>query len=180
MAAFDPTTKFPRDQSEEHMENLGDVLQTSGYLLDQYLEAADAVVEKVFAQASQPEEETWHFDGEFRFQTNSEKRRNEYDNRHLLVMECMDSDKHTAGYGFIHGFQGGVPADGFYEIKVLVKAMNREHPYDAKIFGTDPREPFRLGIVRVTPNSVRSKCRSPISPSWRRWRWMTVTRSGGR
>ena len=44
MAAFDPTTKFPRDQSSEHMENLGDVLQTSGYLLDQYLDAADAVV----------------------------------------------------------------------------------------------------------------------------------------
>lgn len=147
MAAFDPTTKFPRDQSEEHMENLGDVLQTSGYLLDQYLEAADAVVEKVFAQARQPEEETWHFDGEFRFQTDSEKRRNEYDNRHLLVMECMDTDKHTAGYGVINDFKEGVPADGFYEIKVLVKAMNREHPYDAKIFGTDPREPFRLGVV---------------------------------
>lgn len=145
MAAFDPTTKFPRDQSEEHMENLGDVLQTSGYLLDQYLEAADAVVEKVFAQPEQPEEETWHFRGEFK--SKLERKRDEYDNRHLLVMECMDSDKHTAGYGFIDDFKEGVPADGFYEIKVLVKAMNREHPYDTKIFGTDPREPFRLGIV---------------------------------
>ncbi|TWU30685.1 hypothetical protein Poly41_65900 [Novipirellula artificiosorum] len=25
--------------------------------------------------------------------------------------------------------------------------MNREHPYDPEIFGTDSREPFRLGIV---------------------------------
>jgi hypothetical protein len=147
MAAFDPTTKFPRDQSEEHMENLGDVLRTSGYLLDQYLEAADAVVEKVFAHQKKPEEKTWNFEGEFKTRTNSEKRKNEYDNRHLLVMECMDTDKHTAGYGVISDFKEGVPADGFYEIKVLVKAMNREHPYDPKIFGIDSREPFRLGIV---------------------------------
>jgi hypothetical protein len=147
MEAFDPTTKFPRDQSAEHMENLGDVLQTSGYLLDQYLDAADAVVEKVFAHEEKPKERTWHFNGEFRFNTNSEKRREEYDNRHLLVMECMDSDKHTSGFGYINDFEDGVPADGFYEIKILVKAMNREHPYDPEIFDTDPREPFRFGIV---------------------------------
>jgi hypothetical protein len=147
MAAFDPTTKFPRDQSEEHMENLGDVLQTSGYLLDQYLDAADAVVEKVFAHQKQPKEQVWHFKGEFKTKAKSEKKRNEYDNRHLLVMECMDSDKHTAGFGFIKDFEEGVPADGFYEIQVLVKAMNRQHPYDPEIFGTDIREPFRFGIV---------------------------------
>jgi len=147
MEAFDPTTKFPRDQSAEHMENLGDVLQTSGYLLDQYLDAADAVVEKVFAHEEKPKERTWHFNGEFRFKTDSEKRREAYDNRHLLVMECMDSDKHTSGFGYINDFEDGVPADGLYEIKVLVKAMNREHPYDPKIFDTDSREPFRFGIV---------------------------------
>ena len=147
MAAFDPTTKFPRDQSEEHMENLGDVLQTSGYLLDQYLDAADTVVEKVFAHQQQPKEQVWHFKGEFKTKAKSEKKRNEYDNRHLLVMECMDSDKHTAGFGFIKDFEEGVPADGFYEIQVLVKAMNRQHPYDPEIFGTDIREPFRFGIV---------------------------------
>jgi hypothetical protein len=147
MAVFDPTTKFPRDQSEEHMENLGDVLQTSGYLLDQYLDAADTVVEKVFALQQQPKEQVWSFKGEFKTKAKSEKKRNEYDNRHLLVMECMDSDKHTAGFGFIKDFEEGVPADGFYEIQVLVKAMNRQHPYDPEIFGTDIREPFRFGIV---------------------------------
>ncbi len=147
MAAFDPTTKFPRDQSEEHMENLGDVLQTSGYLLDQYIDAADTVIEKVFAYSEPLPEKTWHFTGEFRFQSNSEKRRHEYDNRHLLVTECMDTDKHTGGFGFIHDFVEGVPADGFYEIQVLVKAMNRLNTYDPKLFGTDAREPFRFGIV---------------------------------
>lgn len=146
-AAFDPTTKFPRDQSAEHMENLGDVLQTSGYLLDQYLDAADAVVEKVFAHDQQPEEQTWHFKGEFKSKSRSEEKRNEYDNLHLLVLECMDPDKHTGGFGFINDFVDGVPVDGFYEVQVLVKAMNRQHPYDPKLFGINSREPFRFGIV---------------------------------
>jgi hypothetical protein len=147
MAAFDPTTKFPRDQSAGHMENLGDVLQTSGYLLDQYLDAADAVVEKVFAHQKQPKEQVWHFQGEFKTKSKSEKKRNEYDNLHLLVLECMDSDKHTGGFGFIHDFEDGVPVDGSYEVQVLVKAMNRQHPYDPELFGIDSREPFRFGIV---------------------------------
>ncbi|MBK8035716.1 MAG: DUF1592 domain-containing protein [Verrucomicrobiaceae bacterium] len=145
MGAFDPTTKFPRDQSAEHMENLGDVLQTSGYLLDQYLDAADAVVEKAFAQQKPVKEQAWHFTKNFR--SNLKRKEKDYNNAHLLVEECMDSDKHTAGFGVIEDFVDGVPADGFYEVKVLVKAMNREHPYDPKWFGTDPREPFRLGIV---------------------------------
>ena len=147
MGAFDPTTKFPRDQSAEHMENLGDVLQTSGYLLDQYLDAADMVVEKVFAHQQQPKEQTWHFKGEFKTKSKSEKKRNEYDNLHLLILECMDSDKHTGGFGFINDFEDGVPVDGFYELQVLVKAMNRQHPYDPELFGIDSREPFRFGIV---------------------------------
>ena len=145
MAAFDPTTKFPRDQSAEHMENIGDVLQTSGYLLDQYLDAADAVVEKVFAQQKPVKEQAWHFTKNFR--SNLKRKEKDYNNAHLLVEECMDSDKHTAGFGVIEDFVDGVPADGFYEVQVLVKAMNREHPYDPKWFGTDTREPFRLGIV---------------------------------
>ena len=145
MAAFDPTTKFPRDQSAEHMENLGDVLQTSGYLLDQYLDAADAVVEKVFAQQKPVKEQAWHFTKNFR--SDLKRKEKDYNNAHLLVEECMDSDKHTAGFGVIEDFVDGVPADGFYEVQVLVKAMNREHPYEPKWFGTDPREPFRLGIV---------------------------------
>jgi Protein of unknown function (DUF1592)/Protein of unknown function (DUF1588)/Protein of unknown function (DUF1585)/Protein of unknown function (DUF1595)/Protein of unknown function (DUF1587)/Planctomycete cytochrome C len=147
MAAFDPTTQFPRDQTEENMEKIGDVLQTSGYLLDQYLDAADLVVEKVFAMQQSTPEKQWHFQGNFRNNGKSEKKRNEYDNLHLLVLECMDSEKHTGGYAFIDGFKEGVPADGVYEILVLVKAMNRQHPYDPEIFGTDSREPFRLGIV---------------------------------
>jgi hypothetical protein len=153
MAAFDPTTKFPRDQSAGHMENIGDVLQTSGYLLDQYLDAADAVVEKVFAMHKQPEERVWHFKDNFKPQPELSAAHRRLKNSFIGIYECMDTSHQEGGYAFISEFEEGVPFDGFYEIKVLAQAMNREHPYDPKIFGTDTREPLRLGIV---PGDVRS------------------------
>ncbi|MCX6932773.1 MAG: DUF1587 domain-containing protein, partial [Verrucomicrobia bacterium] len=147
MAAFDPTTNFPRDQSEEHMDNLGDVLQTSGYLLDQYLEAADLVVEKAFAAQKKPEEQSWHFRGNFKPQQEMGRPHTRLKNAFIGLYECMDTPNHEGGFGFISDFQQGVPVDGIYEIRVLAQAMNRLHPYDPKIFGTDSREPLRLGLV---------------------------------
>ncbi|MEY4483390.1 MAG: hypothetical protein RL693_842 [Verrucomicrobiota bacterium] len=164
MAAFDPTTKFPRDQSAENMEKLGDVLQTSGYLLDQYLDAADTVVEKVFALQQPHAEQSWHFTGNFQTRQKSPRPEREYDNRYLNVYECMDSEKHTGGFAFINDFKEGVPADGFYEVKVLVQAMNRQHPYDPKIFGTDAREPFRLGLVPGDAQSGPLDLPQPLQP----------------
>ncbi len=147
MAAFDPTTNFPRDQAEEHMDNLGDVLRTSGYLLEQYLEAADVVVEKAFALPERPAERTWHFRGDFKTQPEMSNAHRRLNNSFIGLYECMDTPHHEGGYGFISAFEAGVPADGYYEIQVRVQAMNRQHPYDPKIFGTDAREPFRLGLV---------------------------------
>jgi hypothetical protein len=148
MGAFDPTTKFPRDQTAEHMDNLGDVLRTSGYLLDQYLDAADAIVEKAFAVQQRPEMRTWILNKNFQQQQElSYSHGRVFNFRYLCVYECMDSENHEGGYAPINGFQQGVPVDGFYEIKVLAHAMHRQHPYDPEIFGTDAREPFRLGVV---------------------------------
>ncbi len=147
MAAFDPTTNFPRDQVEEQMDNLGDVLRTSGYLLEQYLAAADAVVEKAFALQARPEERTWHFRGDFKTQPEMSNAHRRLNNSFIGLYECMDTPHHEGGYGFISAFEAGVPVDGYYEIEVRVQAMNRQHPYDPKIFGTDAREPFRLGVV---------------------------------
>ncbi len=52
MAMFDPTSKFPRDQAVEHMDNVGDALVTSGFLLQQYLEAPMQLSRKLFEQAN--------------------------------------------------------------------------------------------------------------------------------
>jgi len=72
---FDPTMSFPRDQMVNHLDNIGDTLQTSGYLLDQYLDAADAIVEKTFTSFVRLPEQKWSFKGPF-------KQRPELDSAH--------------------------------------------------------------------------------------------------
>lgn len=154
MRAFDPTTRFPRDETADHLDNLGDVLRTSGYLLSQYLDAADQVVEKALGVTRRPEEKTWTFNGNFQQQPElSYSHGRVYKFRYLCLYEVPDTDKQEGGYGPIHGFERGAPCDGFYEIKVLAQAMNRHHPYDPAIFGRDTEAPFRLGIV---PGDVKA------------------------
>ncbi len=148
MAAFDPTTKFPRDQVVEHLDNIGDTLRTSSYLLGQYLDSADQIVEKAFSLKERPEERTWRFNGNFKQQPELAPPHGKVFNyRYLCLYETQNTVNHEGGYGPINGFQQGVPQDGWYEIKVLAHAMNRHHPYDPNIYKMDPDEPFRLGIV---------------------------------
>jgi hypothetical protein len=154
MRLFDPTTKFPRDQMADHMDNLGDVLKTSGYLLAQYLDAADQVVEKALGATDRPQEQRWTFDKNFRQQQELNYSHSRvYNNRYLCVYEVPDTENHEGGYAPIQAFQQGVPHDGLYEIKVKAQAMNREHPYDPNIFKRVTEEPFRLGIV---PGDVKA------------------------
>ncbi len=153
MISFDPTTRFPRDQQVAHMDNIGDALVTSGYLLDQYLDAADTVIEKALGKVEQPRERTWRFKGNFQQgQELDHSHKRVYNYRYLCVYEVPNTVNHEGGYAAIHDFSQGVPDDGWYEIKVLAHAMNRKHPYDPDIFKMDPKEPFRLGVV---PGDVR-------------------------
>lgn len=154
MRLFDPTTKFPRDQMAEHMDNLGDVLKTSGYLLAQYLDAADQVVEKAFSVSERPKEQTWKFVGNFKpQQEHTYPHGRVYQNRYLCLYEVPDTENHEGGYGYISSFQQGVPVDGVYEIRVKAQAMYRENPYDPTIFKRDTAQPYRMGIV---PGDVKA------------------------
>ncbi|MEN3941050.1 DUF1592 domain-containing protein [Prosthecobacter sp. SYSU 5D2] len=165
MRLFDPTTKFPRDQMADHMDNLGDVLQTSGYLLAQYLDAADQVVEKALGERERPQEKIWTFKGNFHpQQEHSFPHKQVYDNRYLCVYEVPDNDKHEGGYVPVSGFRDGVPADGVYEIRVMAQAMNREHPYDPEIFGRETAQPFRLGLVPGDAKAGPLHHPQPIEP----------------
>lgn len=153
MTMFDPTRKFPRDGVSEGMDNIGDVLVTSGYLLAQYLEAADAIVEKAFAETGPTPERTWRFDGNFKQQPElSYPHGKVYRYRYLCLYETIHSTKHEGAYGPIKDFEQGVPADGWYVIRVRAQAMHRDTPYHPSITGLDAAEPFRLGIV---PGDIR-------------------------
>ncbi len=148
LTSFDPTTSFPRERLVEHMDNIGDGLVTSGYLLDQYLEAADLLVEKALGPSEKPVEQSWKFDGNFRQGAELDySHRTVYKFRYLCLYEVPNTTRHEGGYAYIHEFRDGVPADGFYEIKALAHSVNRDHPYDPAIFGMDPEQPYRLGIV---------------------------------
>ena len=144
---FDPTEKFPRDQSVEHLDNVGDALVTSGHLLARYLEAAEQVIDKAMYPLEQPTVQTWTFRDGFDQQPEIDKvhrSTNKFD--HMTLYDVIGADKHEGAYGPIHAFEEGVPVDGFYEIRIKAEAVNRIHPYEPEFLGTDPNDPLRLGI----------------------------------
>ena len=161
---FDPTTKFPRDQQVQHMDNNGDALKTSGYLLAQYLEAADVVVEKAFAQIEAPREQTWRFDRDFRQQPELRHHKDIFNNRFMALYETTLSDKHEGAYGPLLNFTQGVPTDGVYEIRVRAEAKFRQNPYDPNFFGTDLAMPLRMGIVAGNAAAGPLHLPQPIEP----------------
>ena len=161
---FDPTTRFPRDQTALHMDNLGDTLRTSGYLLAQYLDAADQVVEKAFAQTERPREQTWRFTDDFRQQPELRQHREANGFRFLALYETTLSDKHEGAYGPLLNFTQGVPSDGFYEVRVKAEAKFRRNPYDPSFFGTDLSMPLRLGVVAGNAKAGALHLPQPIEP----------------
>lgn len=189
MRLIDPTAKFPRDQMAEHLDNLGDVLRTSSYLLAQYLDAADQVVELALGTEEQPQVKTWTFNDNFRPQAElTFSHKSVYQNRYLCVYEVPNSDRHEGGFVPIDEFRDGVPSDGLYEVKVKVQAMNRHHPYDPGIFKRDTEEPFRLGIVPGDakvgpldhPQPIEPQLAEVVVPDGEpEWRTLTVPLNAG-
>lgn len=144
---FDPTVGFPRDQLTQHLDNIGDTLVTSGHQLASYLSAADLTIEKILADIEQPPRQVWRFTDNFRQQPEIDqvhRKTNQF--KFITLYEVVGADKHEGAYGHIHDFAAGVPYDGFYDIRIKAEALNREHPYDPKLLGTDSAEPLRLGI----------------------------------
>ena len=145
---FDPTAAFPRDQLDDHLDNVGATLVTSGHLLGRYLDAAERVVEKAVQPLDRPTVRTWAFRDGFRQQPEIDQvhgRTNEFS--HITLYDVIGADKPEGAYGPILAFRDGVPCDGMYEIRFRAEAVNRVNPYDPKFLGVDPSEPLRLGIV---------------------------------
>lgn len=165
MTMFDPTTNFPRDNTVENLDNVGDVLVTSGYLLEQYLEAADAVVEKVFAEIERPREQTWTFDKHF-FQQPELRAAHEatFKHRYMCLYDNPLAERPEGAYGPLEDFKEGVPHDGIYEIRVKASARNRDTPYSETVLNLSLDEPFRLGIVPGVFGAGEIHTVQPIQP----------------
>lgn len=146
------TVGFPKENTSHHMDNIGQSLVTSGFLLDQYFLAADRLVElRLNKPAMEPQ--TWRFDGNFKqYEELSGSHRAAFNYRYLCLYEQPNTDTRQGGYGHIEDFLGGVPVSGLYHLEVLAQAMHRDTHYDPKILRMDFSEPFLLGIV---PGDVR-------------------------
>ena len=165
MSMFDPTTRFPRDNIVDGLDNAGDALVTSGYLLEQYLEAADRIVEKAFAIDQPPQQQTWRFTAPFQQQPELDPaHRHAFDLRYLCLYDCPQAERPEGAYGPLQEFHGGVPLDGTYEIKVLAQAMNRDTPYEEKHLKISLDEPFRMGIVPGDSRIADQHTIQPIQP----------------
>jgi hypothetical protein len=165
MDQFDPASRFPRDQQFAHMDNIGETLVTSGYLLEQYLDAAEAVMQKALPGKTPPPPATWVFKDHFLQQKELDgaRVRNKL-TQYMSLFEHPRTPHYEGAYAPLHAFAEGVPHDGFYEVKVKVEALHRKHPYNPALFGMDPDAPFRFGLVAGNARAGYLQHEQPLQP----------------
>ncbi len=141
------TAEFPKEKASEHIDTVGKSLITSGFLLDQYFQSANRLVEARLGKPAM-EPKSWLFNSNFRqYEELAGPNRAAFDNRYLCIYEQPNSDTRQGSYGHIEDFLQGVPVAGLYDIDIEALAMNRDTHYDPAIFGIDFSEPFILGVV---------------------------------
>ncbi len=120
---------------------------TSGFLLDQYFQAAHRLVESRLGKKEMKPKD-WHFTKHFiQYEELTGSHKSALNYEYLCIYEQPNTDTRQGGYGHIEDFLDGVPVSGLYDIKVLAQAMHRDTHYDPKIFKIDLSEPFILGVV---------------------------------
>ncbi|MBL9201501.1 MAG: DUF1592 domain-containing protein [Opitutaceae bacterium] len=141
------TADFPKEKASEHIDTIGKSLVTSGFLLDQYFQSANRLVDLRLGRPETPPQ-TWHFTGNFvQYEELSGPHRAAFNNKYLCLYEQPNTDTRQGGYGHIEDFLKGVPVSGLYDIEVHAQALHRDTHYDPAIFGIDFSEPFILGVV---------------------------------
>lgn len=141
------TADFPKEKTSGHIDTIGKSLVTSGFLVDQYFQSANRLVETRLGKADM-EPKDWVFNGHFvQYEELEGSHKSAFNYRYLNLYEQPNSDTRQGGYGHIEDFLEGVPVSGLYDIEVEAQAMHRDTHYDPKIFGIDLSEPFVLGLV---------------------------------
>jgi len=137
---FDPTASFPGDEELEGFRNNGAALRTSRHHLEQYLEAAAAVLDHAYDLAEvngKPEVKQWK---------DSADKLSGLNDAFGLGVISTEKAKGPAYIHLSHGLRNqslifdsklflsklgntGVPHSGWYEVEVEATAANRHHPY---------------------------------------------------
>ncbi|MGI9472018.1 MAG: DUF1592 domain-containing protein [Rubripirellula sp.] len=149
--SFDPTTSFPSDERLEGFENIGEQLVLSDFLLKRYLEAASVAIDKASGVNATSEtvherflpndmcDRKFHFRPQISFQVN-------VDGTHVDVAHGDRKSDRVVAENF-----SGVPADGYYTIRIKAEGINREHPYEPKLLGIDRTEPIKMEVLVADP-----------------------------
>jgi hypothetical protein len=141
------TADFPKEKTVRHLDTIGQSLVTSGFLVDQYFQAANRLVETRLGKPATPVK-TWRFNGHFvQYEELQGSHQSAFNFRYLNLYEQPNTDTRQGGYGHIEDFKQGVPVSGLYDLEVEATAMHRDTHYDPAIFGIDLSEPFILGVV---------------------------------
>ena len=141
------TADFPKEKTARHLDTIGQSLVTSGFLVDQYFQSANRLVEtRLGKPATAPQ--TWRFNKNFiQYEELTGSHKSAFNFRYLNLYEQPNTDTRQGGYGHIEDFRQGVPVSGLYDIEVEAAALHRDTHYDPVIFGIDLSEPFILGVV---------------------------------
>jgi hypothetical protein len=141
------TADFPKEKTARHLDTIGQSLVTSGFLVDQYFQSANRLVEtRLGKPATAPQ--TWRFNKHFvQYEELTGSHKSAFNFRYLNLYEQPNTDTRQGGYGHIEDFRQGVPVSGLYDIEVEATALHRDTHYDPAIFGIDFSEPFILGVV---------------------------------
>lgn len=158
------TADFPKEKTSQHLDTIGKGLVTSGFLVDQYFQAANRLVEARLGKA-QMEPKQWHFDKHFvQYEELQGSHKDAFNFRYLCLYEQPNTDTRQGGYGHIEDFLQGVPVSGLYDLEVEAQAMHRDTHYDPAIFGIDFSEPFILGVVPGDITKGHIHYPQPIEP----------------
>ena len=158
------TADFPKEKTTDHMDTIGKGLVTSGFLVDQYFQSANRLVEARLGKP-QMEPKEWHFDHHFvQYEELQGPHKDAFNFRYLNLYEQPNTDTRQGGYGHIEDFLQGVPVAGMYDLEAEAQALHRDTHYDAKIFGIDFSEPFILGVVPGDITKGHIHYPQPIEP----------------
>ena len=158
------TADFPKEKTTEHMDTIGKSLVTSGFLVDQYFQSANRLVEARLGKAAM-EPKQWHFNSHFvQYEELQGPHKEAFNFRYLNLYEQPNTDTRQGGYGHIEDFLQGVPVAGLYDLEVEAQALHRDTHYDPKIFGIDFTEPFIIGVVPGDITKGHIHYPQPIEP----------------
>lgn len=140
---IDPTESFPPDETEENFNNIGSALITSDFLLQGYLDAAEAYIETASQIGPKPKVASYHFEAPFYIPGNR------LDGKDVdgKFQHIRKNTTDQGGFMWLKDLEQGVPASGYYTLRFKAQAINRIYPYPEELVGTRKSEPLRVDVI---------------------------------